>query len=124
MISVWHEAVSDYNSLSLHGEGYKAYMYRGIKIVRIENDIRIYYGNLKAIDYIEIGLNEYEIFRTLGYRVGTHKIVQDNYRAQISIINEKIKEEVNTRNNKKHYNALKMRRDNLINKYSEISKTN
>jgi hypothetical protein len=68
-------------------------------------------------------IEEYEVFRTLGYRVGTHQIVQDSYRTQISIINERIKEEVNTRNNKKHYNALKNRRENLINKYSEISKT-
>jgi len=123
MLEVWSEAVSDYDSLSLHGKDYEAYMYKGIKIINTDQEIKIYYGNLKAIGYIEVGPEEYETFRVFGYRFATHKIVQDNYRRKIVNLNQKIKEEVNTRNNKKHYDALKVKRNNLINKYSEISKT-
>lgn len=124
MLNVWEEAVSEYKSLSLHGKDYQAYMYKGIKIIKTNKDIRIYHGNLKAIGYIEISLEEYEVFRSIGYRKATHSIIQSNYKRQIDNLNQRIKEEVNTRNNKKHYESLKVRRTNLINKYSEISKTN
>jgi hypothetical protein len=55
MLEVWSEAVSDYDSLSLHGKDYEAYMYKGIKIINTDQEIKIYYGNLKAIGYIEVG---------------------------------------------------------------------
>ena len=42
----------------------------------------------------------------------------------ICILNKKIKNEINTRNNKKHYDSLKVKRENLINKYTQISKLN
>ncbi len=47
-----------------------------------------------------------------------------NYKDKISILNKKIKNEINTRNNKKHYDTLKVKRENLINKYTQISKLN
>ena len=124
MLNVWEEAVSEYKSLSLHGKDYQAYMYKGIKIIKTNQDVRIYHGNLKASGYIEISPEEYEVFRTVSYRTATHNIIQDGYKRKIFNLNERIKEEVNTRNNKKHYEALRVKRTNLINKYSEISKTN
>ena len=41
---------------------------------------------------------------------------------QINAINIKIQSEVNQRNNKKHYDYLKLKRDNIINKYTKIIK--
>ena len=34
--------------------------------------------------------------------------------------NKKIKTEINTRNNKKHYDSLKLKRETLINKFSNL----
>jgi hypothetical protein len=47
-------------------------------------------------------------------------VLRKTYKDKINKINDKIQDEVNNRNNKKHYDALKVRRDNLINKYSKL----
>ena len=71
--------------------------------------------------YAEVSDVEYEFFFTHGFREGVHQVLKNTYREQIENINNKIQGEVNTRNNKKHYESLKQRRESLINKYSNLN---
>ena len=57
------------------------------------------------------------------------QVIEDNVSVDMSYgnkqadaLNKSIKKEINSRNNKKHYKSMKVRRGELINKYSKISK--
>jgi hypothetical protein len=64
---------------------------------------------------------EYKFFGELGFVDAVHIVVKKTYKRKIDLINDKIKAEINTRNNKKHYDSLKLKRETLINKYSNLS---
>tara|TARA_R100000742_G_scaffold3133_1_gene660 strand:- start:1334 stop:1717 length:384 start_codon:yes stop_codon:yes gene_type:complete len=119
--SLWEDAVSDRKAINLNSNLEMAYMYKGIKIVRILDDIKIYNTRKLGIAYKEISPDEYEVFLQYGFRNGVHQVLKNTYQEQIEKINQKIQGEVNTRNNKKHYESLKVKRENLINKYSNLN---
>jgi len=97
-------------------------MYKGIKITKNNDNINIYSTNNAQFQYHEMKEDQYDLFMELGFVDATHEIVKSIYQNKINKINDKIKNEINTRNNKKHYDSLKFKRDNLINKYSNITK--
>ena len=98
----------------------EAYMYKGIKITKIDNDIKIFSTSNARYMYHEMKDNQYILFHQLGFKEGVHTIVKKQYEGKIRLVNEKIKTEINTRNNKKHYDSLKLKRETLINKYSNL----
>jgi len=121
LIDTWNEAVVDYSSTDLSNHKWLAYMYKGIKIVNIDGDIKIYNSKYRNIEYREINEDQYELFNNFKYKEAIHQVLKDTYRDLINIVTQKIQHEVNTRNNKKHYDSLKNRRQKLINKYTNIS---
>ena len=97
-------------------------MFKGIKIISDEEGIRIYNTKKGSLDYQEIDYDDYLYFLKKGFRDGVYHILKRTYKDQIDTINTKIQNEVNQRNNKKHYDYLKQKRDNIINKYTQIIK--
>ena len=113
-------ARDDVMCISLGDTETEMYMYKGIKIVKALDDIRIYNTTTFSLNYQEISEDDYYFFFKNGFRPGVKHVLRKTYKDKINKINDKIQDEVNNRNNKKHYDALKVRRDNLINKYSKL----
>ena len=113
-------ARDDVMCISLGDTETEMYMYKGIKIVKVLDDIRIYNTTTFNLNYQEISEDDYYFFFKNGFKPGVKYVLRKTYKDKINKINDKIQDEVNNRNNKKHYDALKVRRDNLINKYSKL----
>lgn len=121
---LWDEASSSKKCIDLSYKTEQSYIYKGIKICKVENEIKIYNAGKQAYIYKELSESEYQFLYDNGFIKGVHLTKMGNYKEKISVLNKKIKDEINTRNNKKHYDSLKNKRENLINKYTQISKLN
>jgi len=117
---IWEQATKTHKACNMSYQNEEAYMYRGIKIVKIENDIKIYTTSNARYTYHEMKDSQYLVFHELGFKEGVHAVVKRQYESKINMINKKIKTEINTRNNKKHYDSLKLKRETLINKFSNL----
>ena len=117
---VWKQAESFSKCINLSNVSEEAYMYRGIKITKVENDIKIFTTSNARYAYHEMNDSQYLMFHELGFKEGVHAVVKKQYEGKIDLINKKIKTEINTRNNKKHYDSLKLKRETLINKFSNL----
>ena len=122
LYKIWEEACDDAKSIKIVTKRYESVLFKGIKIISDEEGIRIYNTKKGSLDYQEIGYDDYLYFLDKGFRNGVYHILKRTYKDQIDIINVKIQSEVNQRNNKKHYDYLKLKRDNIINKYTQIIK--
>jgi len=119
---IWHQAENDSMSVNTTYEGTTSYLFKGIKIETKGDVISIYNTKLIGINYNLILENQLYHFLMHGFRPGVVNVLKETYLNKINILNDKIKVEMNNRNNLKHYQSLKSRREELINKYSKISK--
>ncbi len=117
---VFIEAKEYKKSVSLSWRNEEAFIYRGIKISKLDDDIKIFSTFNANFQYRELNDEEYSNFNMLGWVDAVHLIVKRMYKKSIDRITGKIKTEINTRNNKKHYDSLKTKRETLINKYSNL----
>lgn len=99
----------------------ESYIYKGIKIIRDKETEEIVVVNGKVSDfYKEISDEEYQVMFDKGFRYGVYSICLDHYNKTLSMLKTKISNEVNGRNNQKHYNALKEYRSFIMGKYTDI----
>jgi hypothetical protein len=122
ILDIWKQAEEDYSCVNSSFGKKKSYIYKGIKIEKTADHIKIYNTKSYQIQYSEISGEDYYYFHTKGFREGVKKILKQVYINKINILNDLIKKELNTRNNKKHFKSLKFKRDNLLIKYRKISK--
>lgn len=120
--TLWYEATIENKAANVSSSLEEAYLYRGIRIVKRDDVIKIYNTRKPGMNYKEITDEQYYEFYQNGFKKGAHIVLQSTYKEQIDKINAKIQGEVNSRNNKKHFEALKNRRQSLINKYSNLNK--
>lgn len=118
---LWQEVKDNRKSICLSTSREEAYIYRGIKFSKLDEVIRVYNTTKVGLSYKEVTEDEYYFLIENGLKIGVKNILQNTYRGQIEGINERIHGEVNTRNNKKHYESLKQKRETLINKYSKLN---
>ncbi len=117
---LWEEASSYRRGTPLNTSEYRSYIYRGIKIIKDnEGNINIYTSHFGDI-YKEISKEDYEYFFAKGFRAGVYMLCLRNYNKALDGIKTKIKNEVNGRNNQKHYNALREHRVLVMNKYKDV----
>jgi hypothetical protein len=121
MNTLWQDVVEDSKCVAVHGNKQKAYIYRGIKIINNSEGIKIYNTKKSGLNYKEITDEHYYYFLQHGFKKGVSIVLKKTYTEQIDKLNEKIQSEVNNRNNKKHYDSLKQRRETLISKYSKLN---
>ena len=75
----------------------------------------------KGGDYFkECDADEYYHFHLHGWKIGSIMISVDNCLYKLSVIESRIKTELNTRKNDKHIQNLKNRRENLLIKYTKL----
>ncbi len=93
---------------------------RGAKIQEFDDVIQILNMG-KGGDYFkECTDDEYGFFYEEGWRKGCTLLGMNNCIHKLSIIESKIKTELNTRKNDKHIQNLKNRRETLLNKYANF----
>ena len=93
---------------------------RGVKIQEFEDGIQILNMG-KGGDYFkECSNEEYDFFHRDGWRKGCTQVSMSNCLHKLSIIESRIKTELNTRKNDKHIQNLKNRRESLLNKYTNL----
>jgi len=119
---IWHQAKNDNISIEIEYDTYTSYVFKGIKIMKKGKDISIYNTKKMGLSYALISEEHYYAFLQLGFRPGVYHVLKSTYLDMIDIINHKIKKEINNQNNRKQYKKLKTLREELINKYSKISK--
>ena len=93
---------------------------RGVKIQQFDDGIQILNMG-KGGDYFkECSDEEYDFFYKEGWRRGCTQVSMSNCLHKLSIIESRIKTEMNTRKNDKHIQNLKNRRETLLNKYTNL----
>ncbi len=120
---VFEEAENDHGTTNLNGNEYDARMSYGIKIIKNHEDNSIEILNTaKGGDYYqEINEDEYNLFFDFGWVVGVCKMALTKYKERLGVIEQKIKDEINGRNNSKYLTFLKDTRRNTLNKYYFIT---
>ncbi len=119
--TLWYEATIEKKAANVSSSYEDAYLYKGIRITKRDDEIKIYNTRKSGLHYREITDEQYYEFLQNGFKKGVRIVLQSTYKEQIDNINAKIQGEVNSRNNKKHFEALKNRRETLINKYSKLN---
>ena len=93
---------------------------RGVKIQQFDDGIQILNMG-KGGDYFkECSNEEYDFFYRDGWGKGCTQVSMSNCLHKLSIIESRIKTELNTRKNDKHIQNLKNRRETLLNKYTNL----
>ena len=93
---------------------------RGVKIQQFDDGIQILNMG-KGGDYFkECSNEEYDFFYRDGWRKGCTQVSMSNCLHKLSIIESRIKTELNTRKKDKHIQNLKNRRESLLNKYTNL----
>jgi hypothetical protein len=123
LLDIWQQAIEDNVSVDMSYGNKQAYIYKGIKVVKVRDEIKILNTRTFGLEYEEIEEYLYDSFLNNGFRPGVVDVLKKSYLDRIEALNKSIKEEINSRNNKKHYKSMKIKRSELINKYSKISKT-
>ena len=98
-------------------------MSHGIKIIRTHEDKSIQiFNTARGGDYYkELEEDEYNFFFEFGWVVGVCKMALIKYKERLDVIETKMKDEINGRNNSKYISFLKDTRKNTLTKYYKIT---
>lgn len=121
--NIFEEAMNYCNTANLDGIDYKARLSYGIKIVKYDDDNSIViYNTAKGGDYYqELTEEQYDMFFKEGWKVGVLKMALERYANKLTLIENKIKEEINGRNNANYLNFLKETRTQTLNNYYNVT---
>jgi len=119
---IWEQAEKDVLATRLVTPDSTSMIFKGVKIINQDGDIKIYNTKLSGDFYKEVTEQQYEEFFELGFRQGSYRVAIANYMHSLSILTYKIRDEIGHRNNQKHYLSLKTMRQNLMNKITETKK--
>jgi len=115
---IFNEALDDPRAIVTSLRSSKEVINKGVKIQQFKDRIEILNMG-KGGDYFKLCTEEeYEFFYLHGWRVGTVKLAISNCLYKLKIIEQRIKQEVNTRKNDKHIQNLKNRREVIMIKYA------
>jgi hypothetical protein len=117
---IFNQANTDEVSINIDGSGYDARLRQGIKITKEENSHHIFNTTI-GVFYQEISEEQYQMFYEYGWVIGVHKLALINYKRKLKVVEDKMRNEVNTRKNDKHIKTLKKARLSLLESYRRTS---
>jgi len=117
---VWNQAKWHHSSASINTAKSESRIYKGVKIENEDGVVKIYNTKMCGDFYKEVSEEQYQYFMDKGYVKGVHNVCLFNYERSLDLLQERIRDELGSRNNQKHYQSLKLMRENLINKYTKI----
>jgi hypothetical protein len=98
----------------------KAIINYGLKIKKFPSKIEILNCNRGGDYFKELDKEEYELILKHGWKKGALHIALKTCGIKLSLIEDKMREEINTRKNDKYIQHLKMRREKILNKYTNL----
>ena len=113
---VYQQALEDsegYHSLN------KGVINYGVKIQQFPSKTEILNCGRSGDYYQECNTEEYKLFFIHGWEKGGLRLSMMNCKRKLDMIEDNIRNEVNTRKNDKHIQKLKITRENLLIKYSK-----
>tara|TARA_R110000824_G_scaffold1402_1_gene7141 strand:- start:37 stop:423 length:387 start_codon:yes stop_codon:yes gene_type:complete len=113
---IYQQALEDsegYHSLN------KGVINYGVKIQKFPSKTEILNCGRSGDYYQECNTEEYELFFIHGWEKGGLRLSMMNCKRKLDMIEDNIRNEVNTRKNDKHIQKLKITRENLLIKYSK-----
>jgi|TARA_R110000787_G_scaffold4016_2_gene15652 hypothetical protein len=90
----------------------------GFKLQKFSSKTEILNCSKNGDYFQEITIEEYKLFYKNGWKVGCLLMGINNNKRKLQIIEQKMKEEVNSRKNDKFIKNLKTKREFVMNKYS------
>ena len=119
---IFEEAYNDGLSVRITTKDSVSLIFRGVKVENKDGNIRILNMGKGGDFYREVTPEQYKVFTDKGFRHGVYDVCMENYKDTLKTLSIKIRNEVASRNNQKHYNLLKEYRTTIMNKISEILK--
>lgn len=121
---IFNQANLDHNVAKINSKCCVSVVSKGVKIEKdIEtNEIVIYNTHLGGDFYKEIDSQQYVFFEEKGWVYGKYVVSLSNYRRKLDVIEERIRNEINTRKNGRYIMGLKEMREHYLLKFSESSK--
>lgn len=113
--NIWNEARSTFGSVNLDTEDQEAVMYKGIKVIKRESDIKIFSTETDFYEDIT------DSFVKDSFAIGVKTYLKDKYLRFLDRIESLIQEEINGSKNHKRFDYLKGLRNEYLNKYNEIN---
>jgi hypothetical protein len=91
----------------------------GVKLQAFPSKIEILNCSKGGDYYQEMNEEEYSLFYINGWKKAILLVALSNCNHKLSLIESRMKTEMNTRKNDKHIQNLKTRRDNVLKKYAK-----
>lgn len=117
---IFNDAYNDRLGVRITTPDSVSVIYRGVKIQNKDGDIKIYNTAQGGDFYREVKPEQYNVFINNGFRQGVYEVCMGNYKDTLKMLSVKIRNEVASRNNQKHYNSLKEYRNTIMNKITEV----
>ena len=120
---VFEQSILDRESAQLDSKLYQARLLRGIKIVRDNEtlEVEIFNTTMGGDFYKEVNAEQYKLFKENGWKIGVYVISLTNYRRKLVKIEQRIKDELNSRKNAKSIKTAKQRRLTILKNFREVS---
>ena len=119
---IYQQAMEDHGTISLNGNGYESLLFMGIRIVKQKEEKYTIEDMQKGGNYYqEVSPQEYELFKTDGWRKAIFKIALEKYQKKVDKINESIQSEVNSKRNQRSLDLYRSEKTRLLNKYYTIT---
>lgn len=112
---IWEQARDKYMSVHIDFEDSKSVIYKGIKIIKTHDDIRIYSTETDFYEDIT------DSFVKDSFDIGLKQYLSDKYLRNLNYVENMIKNEINNNKNHKRFSYLKSMRVNILNRYNEIN---
>jgi len=119
---VFNQAYNDRLSVRITTNNSVSLVFRGVKVENKDNNVTVYDTNKGGDFYREVTPDQYQVFFDKGFRKGVYEVNTSNYKDTLDMLSIKIRNEVASRNNLKHYNTLKEYRNTIMQKLSEVIK--
>lgn len=119
---IYKQATSDPRAIQTTMPNGEGVINNGVKIQKFPSKIEIINLSRGGDYFQECTQDEYNYFYRYGWSEGAIRLCVSNTKRKLNMIEEKIREEVNTRKNNKHIKWMKSRRDNLLIRYAERNK--
>jgi hypothetical protein len=90
----------------------------GVKLQRFSTGIELLNCGRGGDYFKELTEKEYNFFYRYGWREGGLRLSMGNCKRKLEMIEERMRDEINTRKNDKHIQRLKMQRETILKKYA------
>jgi len=119
LAEIFDQAMDDRKSVKINHNKSLSALSNGSKITKFEDCIQIL--DVTGLEYYkEFTDDQYRVMLENGWRDGCYMISIEKCKAKLELIENSIRQEVNSRRNDKHIQHLKSRRENILKRFTKI----